>query len=284
MNVHSDIFLNALAYLYVLGGGAAFVAALLAIRPRLLPELWTPRLPLTVPWKGADVLLALLLVVAVPGSGRLFLLKTGVFDCWFDDISAGRQALYGTLLDLPLFVGIVLVILQIRNRSHVSLARPGPRRIPQNATLGYAGFALATPLVVGLYSLVLIVMHEAGLQEDKHPIEQLGTDQLLPWEWSLLLFRVAVFASVIEEVVFRGILLRWLEVVTPQSLTVIPICGSALLWAMFHVSVWPTPIPLFVMGLGLGWLAWRTQSVIGPIVWHSLFNTLAFLVLYFKTA
>lgn len=48
--------------------------------------------------------------------------------------------------------------------------------------------------------------------------------------------------------------------------------GTALLFGMLHVGVWPTPIPLFVLGLGLGWLAWRTQSLVGPIVLHALFN------------
>src|SRR5205823_5542904 len=33
--------------------------------------------------------------------------------------------------------------------------------------------------------------------------------------------------------------------------------------------------PLFVLALGLGWLAWRTQSLIGPMVLHSLFNGIA---------
>jgi membrane protease YdiL (CAAX protease family) len=53
------------------------------------------------------------------------------------------------------------------------------------------------------------------------------------------------------------------------------IYGTALLFAMFHASVWPTPIPLFVLGLGLGWLAFRTQGIVGPIVVHALFNSVA---------
>jgi len=52
------------------------------------------------------------------------------------------------------------------------------------------------------------------------------------------------------------------------------IIGSALLFGMFHSSSWPDPIPLTILGLGLGWLAWRTQSIIGCIVCHSLFNAM----------
>lgn len=48
--------------------------------------------------------------------------------------------------------------------------------------------------------------------------------------------------------------------------------GTSLLFAYVHTSVWPTPIPLFVLALGLGELAQRRSSLIGPIVLHSLFN------------
>lgn len=50
------------------------------------------------------------------------------------------------------------------------------------------------------------------------------------------------------------------------------IVGTAMLFASFHAAVWPTPIPLFGLGLGLGWLAYRTQSLVAPITLHVLFN------------
>jgi membrane protease YdiL (CAAX protease family) len=53
------------------------------------------------------------------------------------------------------------------------------------------------------------------------------------------------------------------------------IYGTALLFAVFHTSVWPTPIPLFILGLGLGYLAYRTQSLVGPMVLHALFNAVS---------
>lgn len=50
---------------------------------------------------------------------------------------------------------------------------------------------------------------------------------------------------------------------------------SSLLFAGMHAPVWPTPIPLFFLGLGLGFLAYRTQSVVGTILAHILFNSVA---------
>ena len=58
------------------------------------------------------------------------------------------------------------------------------------------------------------------------------------------------------------------------------IFGSAMLFGLMHYVNWPAPIPLFGMGLVLGWLASRTQSLIGPITFHALFNLLNFIFLY----
>jgi membrane protease YdiL (CAAX protease family) len=55
--------------------------------------------------------------------------------------------------------------------------------------------------------------------------------------------------------------------------------GTALLFAAVHSTIWPTPVALFVLGLGLGALAYRTQSLAGPVVLHGLFNAVSFVLL-----
>jgi membrane protease YdiL (CAAX protease family) len=59
------------------------------------------------------------------------------------------------------------------------------------------------------------------------------------------------------------------------------IFGASLLFAAVHSFAWPTPISLFVLALGLGYLFHWTGSLVGPIVLHALFNglTCAFLIL-----
>lgn len=51
--------------------------------------------------------------------------------------------------------------------------------------------------------------------------------------------------------------------------------SSSLFFAACHSSVWPSPIPLYLLALCLGYLAYRTQSLIGPITMHALFNLVA---------
>jgi len=56
---------------------------------------------------------------------------------------------------------------------------------------------------------------------------------------------------------------------------------TSLIFAGLHMAAWPQPIPLFLFSLGVGFLAYRTRSLIGPITVHVLFNltTLVGLVL-----
>ena len=59
--------------------------------------------------------------------------------------------------------------------------------------------------------------------------------------------------------------------------TVGAIYASAAFFAIVHSTVWPTPIPLFVLGLGLGWLAVRTRGILASTIVHGLFNAVSVL-------
>jgi membrane protease YdiL (CAAX protease family) len=50
------------------------------------------------------------------------------------------------------------------------------------------------------------------------------------------------------------------------------IYASSLLFAAAHSSVWPSPIALFFLALVLGYLAYRTRSLVSSVVLHGLFN------------
>jgi membrane protease YdiL (CAAX protease family) len=67
---------------------------------------------------------------------------------------------------------------------------------------------------------------------------------------------------------FERVMWRWL----PRPGAARAIYATSVLFAALHAAVWPTPIPLFFLSLGIGYLGYRTQSLLGPIVVHSLFN------------
>ena len=60
------------------------------------------------------------------------------------------------------------------------------------------------------------------------------------------------------------------------SRTVVSIYATAALFALAHSRVWPSPVPLFVLGIALGYLATRTNRIAACVVLHGLFNAVSF--------
>jgi membrane protease YdiL (CAAX protease family) len=80
-----------------------------------------------------------------------------------------------------------------------------------------------------------------------------------------------VFAPVVEEMLFRGILFPLLKKIGPSSFAYLM---SALLFAVIHINL-VTFIPLFFLGLVLAWLVERTDNLLAPITAHAVFNLAA---------
>lgn len=91
-----------------------------------------------------------------------------------------------------------------------------------------------------------------------------------PWGY----LAICIFAPLVEEVVFRGAILRaLLESYRPW----IAILISALFFAVVHFN--PAQMPhAFLIGVLMGWMYWRTGSIIPGILLHWVNNTVAFVV------
>ena len=101
-------------------------------------------------------------------------------------------------------------------------------------------------------------------------------------------FIVALLAPVVEEMVFRGAVLRVLlpptyhfSLLTSHfsPLTSIAVIVSALLFALAHLN--PAQMPhAFLIGILLGWLYLRTGSILPGIVYHWANNTAAYIMFH----
>ena len=88
---------------------------------------------------------------------------------------------------------------------------------------------------------------------------------------------VALLPPVVEELVFRGAVLRSLLDWRPQRPWLM-IALSALIFALLHLN--PAQLPhAFLIGLLLGWMYWRTGSIVPGVAYHWANNTAAY-VLY----
>jgi membrane protease YdiL (CAAX protease family) len=91
-------------------------------------------------------------------------------------------------------------------------------------------------------------------------------------DFFLLVSGAVIVASIAEETVFRGLFQVSLEKHQNVNKAVI---YSSLLWAVIHGLHWA--VPIFLMGIILGYLSWRTKSIIPSAICHGINNGLALL-------
>ena len=115
------------------------------------------------------------------------------------------------------------------------------------------------------------------------------TQDLMQAEFSVLLkspmgyLVIGLIAPIVEEVVFRGAILRalleWGKENMSEGIKGVWTCIiiSALLFSIAHFN--PAQMPhAFVIGCILGWMYWRTGSIIPGIMFHLTNNTVAFVI------
>lgn len=195
----------------------------------------------------------------------------------------------------------------------------GLRDLPRAIALGTLGFLTLGAITFGLNVLVEITFRHLGGTPDEHVLSKLGRtgDGM---GGVLFMLSACVVAPVLEEFTFRGLLVPWaggrryrpwllmgwsavvivlvtrqpamplvfvavlaatqLLVRWPGRRTGQAIWSTSALFAAVHSAVWPSPIPLFVLALGLGYLTARTRSWLPAAVAHGLFNLVSTLFVF----
>lgn len=98
-------------------------------------------------------------------------------------------------------------------------------------------------------------------------------DQMMSGWWGYL--AIGLLAPLSEEIVFRGAVLRSLLAAQKKPITAIAI--SALLFSLVHLN--PAQMPhAFLVGLLLGWMYWRTGSIVPAVAYHWTNNSVAYII------
>jgi membrane protease YdiL (CAAX protease family) len=87
---------------------------------------------------------------------------------------------------------------------------------------------------------------------------------------------MVIAAPVLEEILCRGIVLRGLLKNYPDYKAILI---SAIFFAAIHMNPWQA-VPAFFGGLFLGWVYYKTQSVIPGMIIHATINTTGSIFLY----
>ncbi len=109
----------------------------------------------------------------------------------------------------------------------------------------------------------------------KHDVVEFLTLRRDPLAVSLVIATAVIAAPLVEELFFRRILQGWLEKVLPEADGTLALVVSAAAFALAHQGQGLAFVPLFPLGLVLGFIARRTGSIVPCILLHALFNAVS---------
>jgi sodium transport system permease protein len=178
------------------------------------------------------------------------------------DVERGLLASQWLLLALPAVLFAALG--PFRFRGTLALRAPTPRALAAAALIIAGGIPIGWTLA--WVQSLFVEVPAAYLEAFQDLLSADSPGRLL---WLLLLF--AATPAICEELVFRGVLLQGLSRELPMARAVV---GSALVFGAFHLSfeTFVRFLPTAWLGVLLGWVAWRTRSIVPGMLMHFLNN------------
>ncbi|HVY08172.1 MAG TPA: CPBP family intramembrane glutamic endopeptidase [Burkholderiales bacterium] len=156
-------------------------------------------------------------------------------------------------------------MLQIKNLTYASLFHPSRNSIA--ATLR----VLAVPILMVVPALFLVTSVAVSILTDLVPLsssEEAMFDRMMSNDFASIV-TACVLAPVLEEMLFRGIILR--SFLNQYSRTR-AILGSAVLFGFAHLNIYQFVVALAI-GIFSGWLYERARSLWPCILLHAAYNT-----------
>jgi membrane protease YdiL (CAAX protease family) len=226
-------------------------------------------------WNWVDVLL---MVVA---SGLILLLGVALANYLLTDFSlvSGSQAQpslafnagIAALEAIALLGGVYLFGLKRRHYDWAEIGFHGTESI------WWWSAVLLAFIFIPLLGLISLLIQMALGQPAQNPQLPFLLPENYSWTGALaMLVFGGIIVPIAEEVLFRGVIYRWLR---DRWGVWIGVIVSALVFGALHGEI-SVAGATFVMGLALAWIFERSQSLWPPILIHILNNSLKLLALY----
>ncbi|MHC1780703.1 MAG: lysostaphin resistance A-like protein [Bacteroidales bacterium] len=215
----------------------------------------------------------LLLIMLAVGGSILGGLVNFLLTLIFPGFAGWGEIITYPLIFIPPFA-VIFFSLKISDKEREANPEAAVFSIPVNkAGFGKAGPFLSVILIIPLvFTFNLITEPLTNWME----VPQFFKDFMLQVQSNKVssFFAIVIFAPLLEELFCRGILLRGLLFhMSPAK----AIFWSALMFGIMHLNPWQA-IPAFLLGLLMGWIYWRTNSLWSVILIHFVNNGFSFLV------
>ena len=221
------------------------------------PAVRTPR------WGLGDALVGFLL--SLVGAVLALSLVVAITGDEVDDISLG----WANVAQIGLWVPLVAVPLWVaRVKGNGPVHDYGLRATPMDGLVGpICGFASQVLLLPLLYIPIFWLTNTdtGDLGDVAKDLTDRADD---PFGVAMLVILTGIGAPIVEEIFYRGLLLRSLE---RRFGEVVAVIASGVIFGAIHVQLLPFP-GLAAFGIVLGYLAVKTGRLGAPIAAHMAFN------------
>ena len=218
------------------------------------------------PQRAVDLPAALLALALM--FSLYFVLGTGLARS--GEMTIDRRLMVSALVTAIVFGGIPIALAtfsRVRWTSGLGMRRPAVMSVFAAGVLGVSLWPLAHELFLVSERLGLSVLGDEQIARAKQMLDALGSQPL----W-LVLVTLALVPAVFEELSFRGFLFGSLRGVVSGAWAIVV---SGVLFGVFHEVLFPGRLLTSTfLGLVLGWVRWRTGSVVPCMVLHVLHNGL----------
>jgi len=197
------------------------------------------------------------------GFGALLWLRRGDWDSLLLTSFDGVLVTIFIVLSNPIVIGVLAIAARLARATlteYFALKWPSPRDL-----------GLAVVSLVGLIAAGDELLYFTGRDlVTSFQLQSYTTAAAAGWLPAMLAAAIVV-APAGEEAMFRGFLFRgWVR--SPRSAWP-AIVAISLLWAILHIQYdWTGMLQIFVIGLFLGWIRWRSGSLALTFLLHALFN------------
>jgi membrane protease YdiL (CAAX protease family) len=174
-----------------------------------------------------------------------------------------------SLLNLVMYVSSLSLIIRYAvkrsRKQHI-----GAFKINFNPIQGW----LVPAIVIGGFALIIPLSQISDLVPMPGSVRKFFEQAFKKDAFSIATLIIA--APILEEILCRGIVLKGLLLNYSARKAIII---SAIFFAAIHLNPWQA-LPAFFGGLFMGWLYYKTQSVIPGIIAHATINTTATLFMF----
>lgn len=217
-----------------------------------------------------DVVLYLIIFIVVQiiimyaGAGIWAGIKGEGYQATLQSASTGGNAILAALVSA--FSSVITLVIFLKTK-WTPLTRGYLLSKPWGTLLWVALFSLGTIIPLSF------LYEQLGIEMDENTQQIITSMMKEPWGY----VAIGILAPLAEEVVFRGAILRTLLGIMSKKNHWVAIMISAAIFGIVHANL-AQFINALLMGLLLGWMYYRTGSLVPGILLHWVNNTMAYVL------